>query len=243
MQARPFRAPHHTISHAGLVGGGKIPHPGEVTLAHRGVLFLDEFPEFDARALEVLRQPMEDKQVTISRASGSLTFPANFMLVAAMNPCPCGWYGDPIKPCTCSPATISRYQHKISGPLLDRIDIHLEVSRVDYEKLSDARSGEPTAAIRGRVQAARNRQAQRFKGTGLTCNADMGVGDVRVHCVLDAAGQSLMKSAMNQLQMSARGFHRVLKLSRTIADLAGSDAIKVTHLAEALQYRPRRQEI
>ncbi len=242
IRARPFRAPHHTISHAGLVGGGKIPHPGEVTLAHRGVLFLDEFPEFDARSLEVLRQPMEDKQVTISRASGSLTFPAAFMLVAAMNPCPCGWYGDPIKPCTCSQAMISRYQHKISGPLLDRIDIHLEVSRVDYDKLSDARAGEPSATIRARVQAARDRQARRFTGTPLTCNADMGVGDVRAHCALDAAGQSLMKSAMNQLQMSARGFHRVLKLSRTIADLAGSDVIKVTHLAEALQYRPRRQE-
>ncbi|HEY3289945.1 MAG TPA: YifB family Mg chelatase-like AAA ATPase [Anaerolineae bacterium] len=243
IQARPFRAPHHTISHAGLVGGGRIPHPGEVTLAHRGVLFLDEFPEFDARSLEVLRQPMEDKMVTISRASGSLTFPANFMLIAAMNPCPCGWYGDPIKPCTCTPAMISRYQHRISGPLLDRIDIHLDVSRIDYEKLSDARSGEPSAAIRARVQAARDRQAQRFKGTPLACNADMGVGDVRVHCALDSAGQSLMKSAMNRLQMSARGFHRVLKLARTIADLAGSDVIKVTHLAEALQYRPRRQEM
>ena len=164
------------------------------------------------------------------------------MLVAAMNPCPCGWYGDPIKPCTCSPAHISRYQHKISGPLLDRIDIHLDVTRVDYEKLSDARSGESSATIRARVQAARDRQAQRFKGTALTCNADMAVGDVRTHCVLDDAGRSLMKAAMSQLQMSARGFHRVLKLARTIADLAGSEAIKVTHLAEALQYRPKRQE-
>ena len=180
---------------------------------------------------------------TISRASGTLTFPANFMMVAAMNPCPCGWYGDPIKPCSCSPAMISRYQHRISGPLLDRIDIHLDVSRIDYEKLSDARAGEPSSAIRSRVQAARDRQARRFQGTSLTCNADMGVGDVRVHCGLDDAGRSLMKAAMNQLQMSARAFHRVLKLSRTIADLAGSDAIKVTHLAEALQYRPRRQEM
>jgi magnesium chelatase family protein len=242
MQARPFRAPHHTISHAGLVGGGKLPRPGEVTLAHRGVLFLDELPEFDSRSLEVLRQPIEDKLVTISRASGTLTFPANFMLVAAMNPCPCGWYGDPIKPCTCSTANISRYQHKISGPLLDRIDIHLDVTRVDYEKLSDARAGEASAAIRARVQAARERQAQRFAGTALTCNADMAVAEVRAHCVLDAAGNSLMKAAMNQMQMSARAFHRVLKLSRTIADLAGSEAIKVTHLAEALQYRPRRQD-
>ena len=242
VQARPFRSPHHTISHAGLIGGGKLPRPGEVTLAHRGVLFLDEFPEFDMRALEVLRQPMEDKQVTISRAAGSLTFPANFMLVAAQNPCPCGWYGDPIKPCTCTPAMISRYQHKVSGPLLDRIDILLEVTRVDYEKLTDTRTGERTEIIRARVQAARDRQAKRFQGTGLTCNADMGVADVRVHCTLDDAGRSLMKAAMAQLQMSARGFHRVLKLARTIADLAGSEAIKVSHLAEALQYRPRRQE-
>jgi magnesium chelatase family protein len=203
---------------------------------------LDEFPEFDARSLEVLRQPMEDRQVTISRAAGTLTFPANFMLVAAQNPCPCGWYGDPVKPCTCSPALISRYQHKISGPLLDRIDIHLDVTRVDYEKLSDARTGEKSEAIRCRVQAARDRQAKRFAGTALTCNADMGVADVRVHCTLDDAGRSLMKAAMAQLQMSARAFHRVLKLSRTIADLAGSEAIKVTHLAEALQYRPKRQD-
>ncbi len=244
VQTRPFRAPHHTISHAGLIGGGKLPRPGEVTLAHRGVLFLDELPEFDARSLEVLRQPMEDKQVTISRAAGTLTFPANFMLVAAMNPCPCGWYGDPIKPCTCTPALISRYQHKISGPLLDRIDIHLDVTRVDYEKLSDNRAGERSEAIRARVQAARERQARRFGGaSALACNADMGVADVRVHCVLDDAGRSLMKAAMSQLQLSARAFHRVLKLARTIADLAGSDAIKVTHLAEALQYRPRRQEM
>jgi magnesium chelatase family protein len=243
VQTRPFRAPHHTISHAGLIGGGKLPRPGEVTLAHRGVLFLDEFPEFDLRALEVLRQPMEDRQVTISRAAGTLTFPANFMLVAAQNPCPCGWYGDPIKPCSCSPAMISRYQHKVSGPLLDRIDIHLDVTRVDYEKLTDARAGEKSEVIRARVQAARDRQAQRFAHTTLTCNADMAVADVRVHCGLDDAGRSLMKAAMSQLQLSARAFHRVLKLSRTIADLAGSGAIKVTHLAEALQYRPRRQEM
>jgi magnesium chelatase family protein len=242
IRTRPFRAPHHTISHAGLVGGGKIPHPGEISLAHRGVLFLDEILEFNAHSLEVLRQPMEDKCVSIGRAAGTLTFPANFMLVAAMNPCPCGWYGDPVKPCSCSPAMISRYQRRLSGPLIDRIDIHLEVSRVDYEKLSDARTGEPSVAIRARVQAARDRQAQRFKGTRLTCNADMAVADVRVHCAMDDAGRSLMKAAMTQLQMSARAFHRVLKLSRTIADLAGSETIKVTHLAEALQYRPRRSE-
>ncbi len=253
IETRPFRAPHHTISHAGLIGGGKVPRPGEVSLAHRGVLFLDELPEFDARSLEVLRQPMEDKLVTISRASGSLTFPANFQLIAAMNPCKCGWYGDPVKPCTCSPGQISQYQKRISGPLLDRIDIHLEVARVDYEKLTDARPGETSEAIRARVQTARARQSQRF-GRGEaslaggercfapSCNADMGVGDVRAHCGLDDAGRGLMKAAMSQLQMSARAFHRVLKLARTIADLAGSERITTTHLAEALQYRPRRQE-
>ncbi len=242
IQQRPFRAPHHTISHAGMIGGGKLPRPGEVSLAHRGVLFLDELPEFDARTLEVLRQPMEDKVVTISRASGALTFPANFQLVAAMNPCKCGWYGDPIRPCTCTPAQISAYQKKISGPLLDRIDIHLEVTRVPFEKLSDLRPGESSATIRARVQAARDRQAHRFRGTSLTCNADMGVGDLRRCCELDEAGRSLMKAAMNRLQLSARAFHRVLKLARTIADLAGSDRIASIHLAEALQYRPRRQE-
>ncbi|MFC1465433.1 MAG: YifB family Mg chelatase-like AAA ATPase [Candidatus Brachytrichaceae bacterium NZ_4S206] len=242
IQQRPFRAPHHTISHAGMIGGGKLPRPGEVSLAHRGVLFLDELPEFDARTLEVLRQPMEDKFVTISRASGALSFPANFQLVAAMNPCKCGWYGDPVRPCTCTPAQISTYQKKISGPLLDRIDIHLEVMRVNFEKLSDMRPGESSAAIRARVQAARDRQAHRFRGTPLTCNADMSVGDLRRYCELDDAGRSLMKAAMNQLQMSARAFHRVLKLARTIADLAGSDRITTVHLAEALQYRPRRQE-
>jgi len=242
IQQRPFRAPHHTISHAGMIGGGKFPRPGEVSLAHRGVLFLDELPEFDARTLEVLRQPMEDKVVTISRASGSLSFPANFQLVAAMNPCKCGWYGDPVKPCTCTPAQISAYQKKISGPLLDRIDIHLEVTRVNFDKLSDVRAGESSADIRARVQAARNRQARRFAGTPLACNADMSVGDVRRYCQLDDAGRSLIKAAMNQLQMSARAFHRVLKLARTIADLADSEAIATAHLAEALQYRPRRQE-
>jgi len=238
---RPFRAPHHTISHAGLVGGGRWPRPGEISLAHRGVLFLDELPEFGTRVLEVMRQPMEDKVVTISRAQGALTFPANFMLIAAMNPCPCGYYGDPVKECTCSLSMVSRYQKRISGPLLDRIDIHIEVPRVDYEKLSSDRLGEPSAAIRARVEAARDIQRRRFEGTTLACNADMGPAEVRQYCEVDQAGKSLLRAAMQQLSMSARAYHRILKLARTIADLAGSARIETTHLAEAIQYRPRRQ--
>jgi magnesium chelatase family protein len=239
VRSRPYRAPHHTISHAGLVGGGNWPHPGEISLAHRGVLFLDELPEFSSRVLEVMRQPMEDKLVTISRAQGSLTFPANFQLIGAMNPCPCGYYGDSIKPCTCSSSTVTKYQKRISGPLLDRIDIHIEVPRVEYDKLSDKRMGEPSECVRARVEAARETQRRRFDGTALTCNADMGPGEVRKFCDLDDTCRSLMKTAMTQLQLSARAYHRILKLSRTIADLAGSEAIGPSHLAEALQYRPR----
>ncbi len=247
---RPFRSPHHTISHAGLVGGGNWPHPGEISLAHRGVLFLDELPEFGMRVLEVMRQPIEDKVVTISRAQGSLTFPANFQLIAAMNPCPCGYYGDPLKPCTCSQSTVTKYQKRISGPLLDRIDIHIEVPRVEYEKLSDQRMGERSQAIQGRVEAARERQRERFAAPmetknaaslqdHLTSNADMRPAEVRQFCQLDDTCRALMRTAMNQLQLSARAYHRVLKLSRTIADLAGSKAIQPQHLAEALQYRPK----
>ncbi len=239
---RPFRAPHHTISHAGLVGGGNIPKPGEISLAHRGVLFLDEFPEFGTRVLEVMRQPMEDKVVTISRAKGSLTFSANFQLVAAMNPCPCGFYGDSQKPCTCAHALVTKYQKRISGPLLDRIDIHIEVPRVDYEKLSGDRLGESSEAIRARVQAARDIQNKRFsngEAKDVVCNADMRVGEVRQFCKLQDEGQSLMRAAMTQLSLSARAYHRVLKLARTIADLAGCEEIQSVHLAEALQYRPK----
>ena len=245
---RPFRAPHHTISHAGLVGGGNIPKPGEISLAHRGVLFLDEFPEFGTRVLEVMRQPMEDKVVTISRAKGSLTFSANFQLIAAMNPCPCGWYGDTQKPCTCAPVIVTKYQKRISGPLLDRIDIHIEVPRVDYDKLSGDRVGESGKAIRARVQAARNIQLSRFsrndsstsssKGN-IIANADMRVGEIRQFCKLQDEGQNLMRAAMSQMNLSARAYHRILKLARTIADLAGCEEIGSVHLAEALQYRPK----
>ena len=239
---RPFRAPHHTISHAGLVGGGNIPKPGEISLAHRGVLFLDEFPEFGTRVLEVMRQPMEDKVVTISRAKGSLTFSANFQLIAAMNPCPCGHLGDPQKACTCAAAVVTKYQKRISGPLLDRIDIHIEVPRVEYQKLSSDRLGETSETIRKRVQAARDIQRQRFSKDGssnIICNSDMRIAEIRQFCKLDEAGESLIRAAMGQMNLSARGYHRVLKLARTIADLAGSEETQSIHLAEALQYRPK----
>jgi magnesium chelatase family protein len=240
VQERPFRAPHHTISNAGLVGGGNWPQPGEISLAHRGVLFLDEMPEFGQRVLEVMRQPMEDKQVTISRAQGALTFPANFQLVGAMNPCPCGYFGDPVKSCSCSHHMITRYQKRLSGPLLDRIDIHIEVPRVEYDKLSDDRRGEGTTVIQERVEISRQRQRERFsEHPHITCNADMGPAEIQVYCDVDETGRSLLNSAMRQMQLSARAYHRVLKLSRTIADLAGNEAITPTHLAEALQYRPR----
>jgi magnesium chelatase family protein len=239
VRERPFRAPHHTISYAGLIGGGKWPHPGEISLAHRGVLFLDEFPEFGQATLELLRQPLEDGIVTISRAQGSITFPAQFMLVAAMNPCPCGFYGDPTRECTCSSTMVSKYQKRISGPMLDRIDIHVDVPRVAYEKLAGDGQGESSAQIRARVEAARQRQRERFRGTRLTCNSDMGPADVRAHCRVEGAAQSILKAAVSQMHLSARAYHRILKVARTIADLEGSAQIGPAHVAEAVQYRPR----
>ncbi|MFQ6122513.1 MAG: YifB family Mg chelatase-like AAA ATPase [Dehalococcoidales bacterium] len=243
LKQRPFRSPHYTISNAGLVGGGHWPKPGEISLSHRGVLFLDELPEFGHSLLEVLRQPLEDKVVTISRAQGRVTFPANFMLVGAMNPCPCGYYGDPFRQCTCPPSLVSRYQRRISGPFIDRVDIFVEVPHIDYEKLTDKRLGEQSDQVQARVKAARSRQLKRFEETRLTCNAEMTPTEVREFCQVEEAAQSLLKAAMKQLYLSARAFHRILKLARTIADLENTDIIKAHHVAEAIQYRPRRTEI
>ncbi len=235
---RPFRAPHHTISDAGLIGGGKFPRPGEVSLSHHGVLFLDELPEFKKNVLEVLRQPLEDGKVTIARAMTSITYPANFMLAAAMNPCPCGYYTDPNKECTCTPPQIQRYLSRISGPLLDRIDIQIEVPAVKYQDLAAKSSGEKSEKIRERVQKAREIQQHRFaESRHLYCNADMQPRDIRIHCKVDEQGQSLLKMAINQLGLSARAYDRILKVSRTIADLAGSQSILPEHISEAIQYR------
>ena len=234
---RPFRSPHHTISDAGMIGGGTVPKPGEVSLAHHGVLFLDELPEFRKNVLEVLRQPLEDARVTISRAVGSITYPADIMLVAAMNPCSCGFFGDPQHECTCSPQQVQRYRAKISGPLLDRIDIQVEVPAVKYKELSDKTTGEDSATIRARVNRAREIQLQRFQQRRIFCNAQMSSRDIRTYCQLDAAGEKLLENAMQRLGLSARAYTRILKVARTIADLAGEDHLTSAHIAQAIQYR------
>ncbi len=235
---RPFRSPHHSISPAGLVGGASNARPGEVSLSHHGILFLDEFNEFSRAVLEVMRQPLEDRRVTISRARVSLTYPAAFTLVAASNPCPCGYRGDALKPCLCSEQAAERYWSRLSGPLLDRIDLHIAVSRLDQEELLDSRPAESSATIRERVLAARERQAWRFREVkGVHCNAGMTSRLLREHGRLDAAGEGLLRRAIAQLSLSARSYDRILKVSRTIADLAGSDAIQAAHVAEAIQYR------
>jgi magnesium chelatase family protein len=236
---RPFRSPHHTVSDAALVGGGGIPQPGEISLAHNGVLFLDELPEFKRTVLEVMRQPMEERRVTISRAKVSVDFPASFMLLASMNPCPCGYYNHPEKECTCAPIAVQRYLNKISGPLLDRIDLHVEVTPVSFSELSGGgSSGETSAQVRERVMKARAIQSKRFEEKlGVYCNAQMGSKLLKEVCVISSVGANLLKTAMERLNLSARAYDRILKVSRTIADLADSEDIRPEHLAEAIQYR------
>ncbi len=236
---RPFRSPHHTTSSVALVGGGTFPKPGEITLAHRGVLFMDEFAEFPRAVLEALRQPLEDGVITVSRAQGSLTYPAKFILVAAQNPCPCGYLGDPVRSCICTPSQISRYQKRVSGPILDRIDLHLNIPAVKYEKIADEKSLESSIAIRGRVEKARVVQLKRLG----KANAEMKPKELKIHCVLDDKSKELLRVAVNQLNLSVRQYSRVIKVARTIADLAGQEKILSSNIAEALQYRPQEHSI
>lgn len=238
---RPFRIVHHTASGVAIVGGGNPPKPGEISLAHRGILFLDEFAEFAQKTLEVLRQPLEDGKIAISRASGTIQFPAKFMLVAAMNPCPCGYISDPKKDCVCSPFQVQRYQNKISGPLLDRIDLHVEVPRVEFDKLAEMAEGEDSKTVRNRVQMARDRQIKRFTDIGIKNNSEMSSPVVRKYCVLNKDSEILMKNAMTQMNLSGRAFYRILKLARTIADLEAKDDIEMNHVAEAIQYREQQE--
>jgi magnesium chelatase family protein len=237
LATRPFRSPHHTTSDAGLIGGGSIPRPGEVSLAHHGILFLDELPEFSRGALEVLRQPIEDGLVTISRAAMSLTFPSRFMLVASMNPCPCGYFASQVHQCKCTPSQIQRYVNKISGPLLDRIDIHIEVPAVKFKELGEEKGGEPSPSIRERVIAARERQIERFNGEKIYSNAQMTSRLIREHCKTDEPSKAILEKAIRRLGLSARAYDRILKVSRTIADLEGSTIIEANHISEAIQYR------
>ena len=234
---RPFRSPHHTISDAGLIGGGQIPKPGEVSLSHNGVLFLDELPEFRKNVLEVMRQPLEEERVTISRAATSLTYPARFMLVAAMNPCPCGYYSDPNNECTCTIPQIQRYRSKISGPLMDRIDIHIEVPAVKYRDLANRHAGESSRDIKKRVDAARKIQLNRFKGTKIYSNAQMTNRHIKKFCQIDEASQKLLEMAIDKFGLSARAYTRILKVARTIADIEGKENIEAAHLSESIQYR------
>ena len=239
---RPFRSPHHTISDVALVGGGRIPKPGEISLSHRGVLFLDELPEFPRSVLESLRQPLEDGVITVSRAQGTLTFPARFILVASQNPCPCGYLSDPEQPCLCTPVQILNYQKKISGPLLDRIDLHIEVPRLNFEKLTAENAGEKSAYVRERVQKARKIQSERFKNLNIFTNSEMGNKEIKEYCRLNNESVELLKTAVKQLNLSPRAYHRILKLSRTIADLKESLNIETEHLAEALQFRNKNKQ-
>lgn len=234
---RPFRNPHHTVSNAGLAGGGTNPRPGEISLAHKGVLFLDELPEFHKDTLDMMRQPLEDGKVTISRVSGTVTYPAEFMLVCAMNPCKCGWYGDPSGRCTCTEHSVDAYRSRISGPLLDRIDIIIEVPAVNFEDLRSRKEAEPSCAIKERVNAARHRQHMRYGELGGMCNARMGPEELRHHCKLDAESEILMRQAFDAFGLTARSYDRILKVARTVADLEGSEKITAAHIAEAIQYR------
>ena len=234
---RPFRSPHHTISAQGLTGGGQVPRPGEISLSHNGVLFMDEFPEFDRRAKESLRQPLEDGIITISRSSGTVSYPSNIMVVAAMNPCPCGYLGHPTRECVCTDAAKRRYRDKVSGPILDRIDIHIEVEPVDYDRLASKQREESSAEIRQRVNRAREIQRKRFEGTGIACNAKMTPRMTREFCVLDSDAENLLKLSFEKLGLSARAYDKILRISRTIADLDGCDNIKAEHIAQAVQYR------